>query len=94
MTWLGNFSWWPNVWVNDANRSFTSSEINKTAVLKNVRRTGNDLILFAEHGGVVYTGKINTQLSEDFLILLRHILLQHWGEPLSAVKDVEVNFAV
>jgi hypothetical protein len=45
-----------------------------------------------ELNGVTYTAKIATQLSEDFLILLRHMLLQHWGEALEAVENVDVGF--
>ena len=45
-----------------------------------------------EHNGVICTAQIGSQLSEDFLILLRHILLQHWGEGVSVVEDIEVNF--
>jgi len=92
MSRLGDFLWWPNAWVDDAARSFPSNEIRKNAVLTNVRRTGNDLILFVEHDGVVCTGRVSSHLSEDFLILLRHILLQHWGEGMTVVEDVEVNF--
>jgi hypothetical protein len=92
MTRLGDFSWWPTVWVDNRNLSFPLSQLRTKAVLTNVRRTGTDLVLFVEHDGLVCTGKISAPLSEDFLILLRHVLLQHWSEPLSAVEDVQVNF--
>ena len=61
-------------------------------VLKNVRRKDNELLVIVEHGGDVRTARIASQLSFDFLILLRHILLQHWGESLSTVQNIEVDF--
>ena len=61
-------------------------------MLKNASRRSDNLTLTVELNGVTYTAKIATQLSEDFLILLRHMLLQHWGEALEAVENVDVGF--
>ena len=92
MACLRDYSWWPNAWVDDRSPALTTSEIRQDAVLKNVRRAGNELTLVVEQNGVIYTAQIGSQLSEDFLILLRHILLQHWGEPIADVESVEINF--
>ena len=90
---LRDYSWWPNAWANNGGRALTSSEIRQDAVLKNVRRAGKVLTLMVEHNGVICTAQIGSPLSEDFLILLRHILLQHWGEPIADVETVEINFS-
>jgi hypothetical protein len=92
MTQLRDFDWWPSTWIYETGSSFAPTEIGKDAVLKNVRRMYGSLTLVAAHNGVIYTAKVNPYRSEDFLILLRHILLQHWGEPISAVEQFEVNF--
>ena len=89
---LRYYSWWPNAWVDDASLAHTPIEIRKDAVLRNVRRAGEELTLVVDCNGLICTATIESNLSEDFLILLRHILLQHWGEPISAVEDLEVNF--
>ena len=63
------------------------------AVLKNVRRSTNHLTLMVEQDGTICTAQIGSQLSEDFLILLRHILLQHCGKHIEDVGDFEANFS-
>jgi hypothetical protein len=92
MTRLRDFSWWPNAWTSEKGGSHSPIEIRKKGLLKNVRRIGNELTLILECDGVIFTATIGSHLSEDFLILLRHILLQHWGEPISAVEEFEVDF--
>ncbi len=85
---LRDFSWWPKNWVDDNG----SPCIPTDAVLKNVRRVDNNIIIIVEHRGAICSAKVTPQLSDDFLILLRHILLQHWGEPMSAVENFELSF--
>jgi len=93
MTRLRDFSWWPNAWSSENVSSHTPIDtIRGKGVLKNVRRMGNELTLILECNGATCTAKIGSHLSEDFVILLRHILLQHWGEPISAVEEFEVDF--
>ena len=94
MTRFRDFPWWPNAWVDDENQWLSTSELRKTAVLKNVRKMGAEIALIVEHNGASYTAKVDSQLSADFLILLRHILLQNWGQPLSVVEDIEVDFSI
>jgi hypothetical protein len=92
MACLRDFSWWPIDWTNDAQHaSLPAEEIRERGVLKNARLC-EGLVLAVELNGVIYTAKITTRLSTDFLILLRHILLQHWGEPITNVEDVEIGF--
>jgi len=91
MNHLRDCSWWPNAWLDDASGSLSSSEIRKHGVLKNARRMGNELTLMVEYNGVTYKAIINPNLSEDFLILLRHILLQHWGQPMDVVENIEID---
>lgn len=92
MTRLRDFSWWPNSWTNEAGASLTTAEIKQHGVLTNARRLFDGLSLTVDHNGVVYTAKITAHLSEDFLILLRHILLQHWGEPMKVVENFDIGF--
>ena len=90
---LGEFSWWPVTWLDDKSRSVSPTDIRENAVLKKVRRRGVELTLIVDHKGATCTAKIVAHLSEDFLILLRHVLLQQWGEPISAVENFEIKFA-
>lgn len=92
MACLTDFSWWPTDWTNDAQgASLPAKEIRERGVLKNARLS-EGLILTVELNGVIYTAKITTRLSTDFLILLRHILLQHWGELITTVENAEIGF--
>lgn len=92
MTCLGAFPWWPTAWVPEKSASVAPTDISKDAVLTNARRVPGGLTLVADQNGVIYTATVGSHQSEDFLILLRHILLQHWGEPISAVEDFDVSF--
>jgi hypothetical protein len=92
MACLRDFSWWPTDWTNVAKgASLPAVEIRERAVLKNARLS-EGVILTVELNGVIYTAKITVRLSEDFLILLRHILLQHWGELIATVENAEIGF--
>ena len=92
MTRLRDYPWWPNAWTSENGGSHSPIEIRKKGMLQNVRRMGNELTLILECNGVIHSAKIGSHLSGDVLILLLHILIQHWGEPISAVEDLEVNF--
>ena len=92
MACLRDFPWWPSDWTNAAGASLPTAEIREHGVLQNASRRSDNLTLTVELNGVTYTAKITAQLSEDFLILLRHILLQHWGETMEAVENVYVGF--
>jgi hypothetical protein len=50
------------------------------------------LLLVVDDNGVICTATIASNLSADFFILLRHILLQHWGEPMEVVENIDLNF--
>ena len=85
--------WWPNGWLDESGGfPATAAEIRKGGVLKNARPVPDGLTLMVDHNGVTYTAQIAANLSEEFLILLRHILLQHWGEPMEAVEDIDIGF--
>jgi hypothetical protein len=95
MTHLKDFPWWPTVWVSERGPSHSSAEISTDGVLKNARPIGTSgLKLIVDDKGDVFTGIIQwpPTLSEDSLILLRHILLQHWGKPMSFVENIEIDF--
>lgn len=87
---LGDFSWWPSSWSDQNGASFTSID----GVLRNVRRSGKELILILENNGSMIMAQVNPQNSEDFVILLRHILLQHIGEPMSVVENIDMVVGV
>ena len=88
---LRDFTWWPNVWRDEASRSLSSSEIRKDGVLKYVRRFTNRLSLVVDYHGVFYRAEIFANPSDEFLIRLRHILLQHQGEPMEMVENIEID---
>jgi hypothetical protein len=81
------------MWEAETGNSPTPPEISKDAVLKNARFSNDGLSLTAEHNGVVYTGIIarSLNLSEDFLIMLRHFLMQHWGDPIEVVENFDLE---
>ena len=86
---LRDFSWWPTVWYDKVNRSVSPTLIQNEAVLTNVRLSNTRLTLISQMNGATFTAKTDEfVLSADFLILLRHILLQHYGEPISAVEKI------
>ena len=89
---LRDFTWWPNAWLDEASRSLSSSEIRKDGVLIIVRHFTNRLTVVVDYHGVIYTAAIHSNLSDDFLIRLRHILLQHQGEPMEMVENIEIDF--
>jgi|GEM_PF-7049061 len=89
---LLDYPWWPRDWRRGERGPAKPPEVRK-AVLKNVRRGAHDLTLIAEYNGVIFTATIGSQLSDEFLILLRHILLQHWGDTISDVETLEADFA-
>jgi len=93
MACLKDFPWWPSVWTNEADASHTTAEISEQAVFTNARRLSDGLTMAVEQNGVAYTAKITAHLSEDFLILLRHILLQHRGEPMKVVENFDIGFS-
>jgi hypothetical protein len=85
---LRDFPWWPNACIDERGRLLNPTD----AVLKNVRRLGNELLLILECEGTTYTAKAGAHLPENDLILLCHILLQHYGLPLSEVENFDVDF--
>jgi hypothetical protein len=86
---LRDFSWWPKVWYDKVNRSVSPTVIRNEAVLTNVRLSDTRLTLISQMSGATFTAKTDHfVLSVDFLILLRHILLQHYGEPISDVENI------
>jgi len=89
---LRDFTWWPNAWFDEASRSLSSSEIRKDGVLKLVRCFTNRLTLVVDYNGVFYRAEIYANRSDDFLIRILHILLQHQGEPMEMVENIEIDF--
>src|SRR5262245_459856 len=88
---LRDFPWWPNVWYDKANRSVSPTAIQNEAVLTNVKLSDTRLTFISQMNGTTFTAKTDDfVLSIDFLILLRHILLQHYGEPISAVENIAI----
>ena len=92
---LKDLPWWPTVWVSQTGDSHTSAEISRDGVLKNVRLLDNGLSLVVDYKGVVCTGVITrpSDLSQDSLILLRHILLQCWGQPMDVLENIDIDLS-
>jgi hypothetical protein len=95
MSRLKDFPWWPTVWVSETGAFDAPAEINTVGVLKNVWPVASrGLKLIVDYRGHVFTGTIKwpPTASEDSLIWLRHILLQHWGEPMCVVENIAIHF--
>ena len=73
MNHLRDFTRWPNACPDGASRSFSSSEMRKDTVLKNVMRLGNEPTLMVEPNGGICTAQIGSQLFEDYRILLHPV---------------------
>jgi hypothetical protein len=93
MTRLRDCPWWPIAWISGNGGSYGPIEIRKKGVLKNVRRMGKELTLVLKCDGAIFTASIGPNLSVDFSVLLRHVLLQHCGEPISVVEHIEIDLA-
>ena len=90
---LKDYPWWPTVWATPAGWFITDDEMIRVGLFQNARRVAGGLSLEAAHGGVICTARINSsEMSLDQLILLRHILLQHYREPMRIVADLEFDF--
>src|SRR5512135_1030674 len=88
---LKTLPWWPTAWIAETGDTITPEEIRKNGVLINVRRFSNALTLVVDVKGATCKETVGPALSEDRLILLRHILLQHYGEPMEAVEDLDID---
>lgn len=65
----------------------------RVGIFQNARHVPDGLSLEAEHDGVICTAIISSaKLSQDDLILLRHILLQHCGKEMRIVADLNIDF--
>ncbi len=88
-----DYPWWPTTWEAQTNHTPTPEEISNGGVLKNVRLLGRRVLSFVvDHRGYTYTATVTPNLPEDALILVRHILLQQWGEPMNVVEEIELGF--
>jgi hypothetical protein len=91
MTRLKELPWWPTIWAAQTGSRCSAEEINKSGVLMNVRRSQNSLTLLVDHKGVLCSATVTPRVSEDTVILLRHILLQQYGHPLEVVGDLAID---
>jgi hypothetical protein len=91
MTRLKDLPWWPTIWAAPAGNPCPTEEINKSGVLMNVRRSQSDLTLLVDHKGVICSATVSPRVSEDALILLRHILLQQYGLPMEAISNLGID---
>jgi hypothetical protein len=92
MTSLNKFQWWPKYWLAQAGSNPTTAEISKHGTLTNVQMLDGSLRLVVDYMGTSCTGTISPGLSKDALILLRHILLQHYGERMEIVEQIDIDF--
>ncbi len=87
------YPWWPTTWEAQAGQKPTPEKISRGGLLRNVRLLGrHDLSFVVDHKGATYTATVTPNLPEDTLILVRHILLQQWGEPMNVVEEIELGF--
>ena len=92
MPYLKDFQWWPTSWIAQEFNAPTPAEISKDGILQNAQMLDWGLQLVVDYKGVVCTATIIPRLSNDRLILLRHILLQHYGEPMKVVEKIDMDF--
>lgn len=89
---LKDYRWWPTVWVSSAGWCLTNEEIIRVGRFHNAKHVTDGLRLEAEHQGVICTATINhLEMSEDSLILLRHILLQYYREEMQIVANLDIE---
>ena len=90
---LRTLPWWPTEWFRDGGRTFIGQEVRKSGIVKTVRPLfGNVLIIVVECKGELCTSTITAPFSDDILILLRHILFQHYGERIENVENLNIDF--
>jgi hypothetical protein len=91
MSQLKTHPWWPTAWLPYGGRCATG-EVRTNGVLKNVRRSTDNLTLVVDCNGVICTATVSDPyLAEDTLILLRHVLLQRYGEPMAVIEDFDIE---
>lgn len=94
MPYLREFSWWPSVWVTPAGWFVTHEEMIRVGSFQNARHSIDGLSLEAEHEGVICKATITSaELSKEDLILLRHILMQHHGEEMSVIANLNIDLS-
>jgi len=92
---LKDFPWWPTVWVSETGAFDAPAGISTDGVLKNAwPMNSSGLKVIVDYRDHVFTGIIKwpSTASGDSLIWLRHILLQHWSEPMCVVENIDIHF--
>ena len=89
---LKSFPWWPTTWGVQSGHAPTPAGISRDGVLKNVRLLDDSLGLVVEYKGAICTATVMPNLSKDAVILLRHILLQHFSQPMEVVEKIDIDF--
>ena len=92
MTLLNNFQWWPKYWLAQTGSNLIPAEISRDGILKNVQTLDGSLRLVVDYKGISCTATILPGLPKDASILLRHILLQYYGERMEIVEQIDIDF--
>jgi hypothetical protein len=87
---LKTHSWWPTAWLPDGSEC-TTEEVRRNGVLKNVRRSADSLTLVVDCKDIICTATITPHFPEDTLILLRHIFLGYYGQPMAVIEDLDIE---
>lgn len=88
---LKTYPWWPSAWLVEGGPQLNAEEVRKQGVLKNVSRSEYTLTFVVDCAGSICRATVHPHLPEDTLILLRHILLRLYGEPIAVVEDLDVD---
>lgn len=88
---LKTLQWWPRAWLSNGGSTHTAEEVRKHGVLNNVSRSMDTLTLIADCNGAICTATITPHLSEEMLILLRHIFLGYYGQPMAVIEDLDIE---
>ncbi len=92
---LRDFPWWPTGWERQEGGPVSAQQILEAGVLRNVRRLTNGLLLEVEHEGTICLATVESpDLTEDDLILLRHILLQYYGGEMRIIANLSFDLPV
>ena len=67
----------------------TTEEVRSNGVLKNVRRSADSLTLVVDCKDIICMATITPHFPEDTLILLRHIFLGYYGQPMAIIEDLD-----
>ena len=90
---LRDFTWWPGKWNTIYYQDVQPDQVAKVGIFQTCKLTSRGLMIEVSYHGITVLGRMpqpSFNLPEN-LVGLRDFLLQHTGEPLATVEDLEVT---